>query len=246
MSDWRKDAKYAPLDLSVEAPELEKFKQALSVDDDKRNFEIGMKIMREAGPIAGTLGAKYLGCRGIPEKYHGDVLLFHPSIKHAPTQSYHPAIIAPYTDAITGKIKGIHRTYLKADGSGKADIDPPRMTLGSVKGAVVRLIDDAEITYGLGLAEGIESALSVMSMGWTPVWAALNAPNIANFPVLPAVTLTIFADHDRPDKDGRRVGQDAARACGERWAAAGREVFIKTPLIEGQDFNDVLKNKGQK
>ena len=73
------------------------------------------------------------------------------------------------TDPVTGKPCGIHRTYLERDGRGKAAIDGPRRMLGAA--GVIRLADPS--AEGLGLAEGIETALSCMqTIGWGPVWAA--------------------------------------------------------------------------
>jgi putative DNA primase/helicase len=94
---------------------------------------------------------------------------------------------------------------------------------------VIRL---AEVTgEGLGLAEGIETALSVMqAIGWRPAWAAGSRGGIETFPVLPACALTVFADGDTP-------GLKAARLCAARWTAAGREALIYIPL-PGEDWNN--------
>ncbi|MDE3037095.1 MAG: toprim domain-containing protein [Pseudomonadota bacterium] len=92
-----------------------------------------------------------------------------------------------------------------------------------------------ERCLGLGIAEGIEDALTVMASGWRPVWAAVDAGNIASFPVLPGIEcLTIFADHDK-------AGLEAARRCAERWQAAGRDVRIVSPNAAGEDWADVAK-----
>lgn len=97
---------------------------------------------------------------------------------------------------------------------------------------VIRLSPDVEVTGGLGLAEGIETALSVVQgFGWRPVWAAASAGAIARFPVLPSIeALTIFAD---PDGAGLR----AAEECAGRWRAAGREARTVAP--PAGDWNDV-------
>jgi hypothetical protein len=99
------------------------------------------------------------------------------------------------------------------------------------------LVPDAEVTTGLGVAEGVETALSVMQgAGWRPVWAATSAGVIRIFPILPGIEcLTIFAD-----MDDRGAGLEAARACAARWGGAGREAHIWAPPV-GADFNDAFK-----
>ena len=130
------------------------------------------------------------------------------------------------------KIVAVHRTYLS--GSQKAPIDPCRMTLGPVAGGAVRLAPASEV---LGVAEGVETALSAMQMSGLPVWAASSAGGIENLalPALPqARILVVFADHDRR-------GIEAAEHAAALWRGEGRDVVIKLPPLRGQDFNDVLK-----
>ncbi len=89
------------------------------------------------------------------------------------------------------------------------------------------------MTTGLGIAEGIETALAVMQRaGWAPVWAATSAGAIRRFPVLPGIeALTVFADMDG-------AGLNAARDCCRTWAAAGWEARLLAP--PAGDWDDVL------
>ena len=49
----------------------------------------------------------------------------------------------------------------------------------------------------MGIAEGIETALSAHLIFKMPVWAALSAGGIRDFPVITGITfLRILADHD--------------------------------------------------
>ena len=143
-------------------------------------------------------------------------------------------MLALMTDAETNKPCGVHRTFLSPDGTGKADFKPNKMMLGRAANAVIRLTPDVEVTCGLGIVEGIENGLSILCIGWSPVWAALSSGGIAHFPVLSGIeSLTIFADHDK-------AGQDAAKKCARRWTRAGREVTIRTPSKSGTDWNDTV------
>ena len=133
----------------------------------------------------------------------------------------------------------VHRTYLRADGSGKAEVDPPKAMLGAVQGGAVRLSDGPR---QLALAEGIETALSLASgllRGPATVWAALSAPGIRGLRLPPEPgRLTIASDSD----DGG-AGREAAQALAERAHALGWQVSL-LPAPEGRDWNDVLCGKG--
>jgi putative DNA primase/helicase len=119
---------------------------------------------------------------------------------------------------VTGQFVGVHRTFMRAHGAGKAD-GQSKMMLGGA--GVVRLYE--WMGDGLGLTEGIESALAIAQhFEWQPVWAACSAAGVRNFPALRFHALSVFADNDR-------AGQDAARMCAQRWAEAGNEVHLRYP-----------------
>ena len=186
-------------------------------------------IWRKSIALQGTVGEVYLLNRGcaLPT---GDDVRFLPAYKDG-----YPAMLARFRDTVTGNPISLHFTYLLPDGSGKAPIKPAKKTLFGhrIKDGVIRLTADDEVTTGLGLAEGIETALTVAKSGWQPVWVAGNKNNIADFPVLDGIEcLTIFADNDA-------VGMKAATDCAERWLRAGREVkIVKSPTPE-TDWNDI-------
>jgi putative DNA primase/helicase len=96
---------------------------------------------------------------------------------------------------------------------------------------VIRLWPDEAVTTGLGMAEGIETALS-LAWGYVPVWALIDAGNLKAIPVLAGVeSLVIGADNDA-------AGVAAADECGRRWAEADREVFVTQQ--PQNDLNDAL------
>jgi putative DNA primase/helicase len=92
------------------------------------------------------------------------------------------------------------------------------------------------VTVCLGVAEGVETALSLRNLpdfGPSPVWATISAGGLGNFPVLSGIeTIWIAVDHDD-------AGQKAAETLTDRWAAAKREVFLVTPHEAGADLNDL-------
>jgi putative DNA primase/helicase len=151
-------------------------------------------------------------------------------------------MLALMTDPITGQPVGLHRTYLRPDGSAKAPATERNGTVLTSKRilgrwGVVRLVPDAHVGRALGIAEGLENALTASQLiGLGPVWAAGTQNQIARFPLLPAIeALTIFAD-----ADDSGVGLAAAHACADRWDAAGREVRIYRPRA-GEDWNDAAQ-----
>jgi hypothetical protein len=206
-----------------------------------QRFEVlspyGRELWAACKPIAGPARA-YLEARTcvIPPA-DGD-LRWHPSLKH-PKGYTGPALVALLSDAIDRTTRTLHRTWIRPNGTKAPEADPPRLLLGNHRkaGAVCRLWPDESVTTGIGIAEGIETALS-LAHGMRPVWAAIDAGNLAGFPVLPGIeSITLAADHDP-------AGLKAARDCAARWHAAGREVRIVTPDQFGADLNDVAMGLG--
>jgi hypothetical protein len=192
----------------------------------------GRALWEACKPLSGVARA-YLEARRcrIPPA-DGDIR-WHPSLKHRPSGYVGPALVALVTDATTGEAISLHRTWVSADGR-KADIDPPRLLLGGHRkqGGVIRLWPDEAVTAGLGIAEGIETALS-LAWAYAPVWACIDAGNLSAFPVLPGVSsLAIGADNDP-------AGIAAADECSQRWADADAEVFVTQQATN--DLNDTLK-----
>lgn len=145
-----------------------------------------------------------------------------------------PCIIGRFTTVIGTEQRGIWRRPVTGE--------KPK-TLGPMAGCVIRLWPDEEVTTGLVLAEGIETALAAATgrtHGGTllrPAWAAGCAGNMASFPVLPGIeSLTLIVDHD-----GNGAGERAAEQCARRWIKAGREVELLIPNQVGADFNDLIK-----
>lgn len=170
-------------------------------------------------PISGTLAERYLTSRHLA--YEGDALRFCPSEQ---------ALAALVTDPATGSAQTIQFTYLDSQGRKVRRLfmkDYPSV-------GVVRLTPDEDVTLGLAIAEGIETALAAPLR---PIWACLVANNMAAFPVLPGIdALTIFADNDASG-----TGIRVARECAERWHAADREVTIRMIDAVGVDYADVVQ-----
>ena len=192
-----------------------------------------MAVWREALPVHGTLAETYLRGRGITCPLT-DSLRFHPECWHASAKRL-PALVA----RVDGLPRlAVHRTYLRADGSGKAEVDPPKAMLGAALGGAVRVADGPG---PLVVAEGIETALSLPSgllRGPATVWAALSAPGVAGLRLPGGIPhkLTIAPDGDT-------AGREAAHKLAARASALGWAVSL-LPAPDGRDWNDILMLKG--
>jgi hypothetical protein len=206
----------------------------------KRDGEQWRAIWREAITMTGTPVETYLGRRNLaPPPDAAEVLRFHPRCVFGKDEHWvhTPAMVALVRNVTTDAPQAIQRTALNPSGR-KVEVNGrDRMALGPVKGGAVKLTADEHVIYALGIAEGIETALSLQHLPeWRglPVWSLINADGIDSFPVLAGIeTLVIAVDHDK-------AGEDAALAVAKRWRAAGREVLLVEAIKPGNDLNDVM------
>ena len=131
----------------------------------------------------------------------------------------------------------LHRTYLTDDGRKALVIEPRRLMSGSIaKGASIRLSPTGD---ALGIAEGIETALSASALFGVPCWAAVSAGMLAAWqPPSEAKRIIIFADNDP-----NYAGQAAAYALAKRLGTDGRRVEVQIPIKVGADWNDVHQSQ---
>ncbi len=155
-----------------------------------------------------------------------------------------PAIITRMDD-IDGNIVTLHRTYLAADGNGKAPVEKAKKLMqspidGCTEGAAIKLfapIFDAESERViLGLSEGIESALAANLLFGTPVWAAWSASGLVKIDVPATVTdLIIFGDNDPA---GRKAINDLMHRL--QIESPKLRAVIKLPETPGSDWADCV------
>lgn len=195
------------------------------------------RLWDAALPIQGTPAARYLAARSL-DGFTSPALRFLPEHRHAPTGSRWPVMLAACTCPMTGRLRAVHRTFLRHDGAGKAPVEPAKMTLGPVAGAVIRLaepVDDKPLVIG----EGIESAASAGRLINAPAWAAIAAGNMARIHLPETIHAVVIA------ADADPVGQREAEAAARRWQAEGRAARIATPDTPGADFNDLLRQRAE-
>jgi putative DNA primase/helicase len=192
-------------------------------------------IVRSACPIADCPEAvAYLGSRDLWPLPDGCTLRAHPGVDYwdsGQAIARYPVLVGAVRD-VAGELVTAHVTYLQA--GKKLSTHEPRKLLSPLsghQGCAVRLMGATEV---LGIAEGIETALSAGVLDGVPVWAALNAALLAKFePPSGIKRLLIFADRDA-------AGLLAAGQLMQR--LQGRVDFeLRSPSPPYKDFNDQLK-----
>jgi Toprim domain len=199
--------------------------------NESRPSEFPRQLWSEAINAVGTLAEKYLASRqlALPDR-HNEVLRFHPSCPFG-KGSRHPCLVALYRGIKTNEPKAVHRTALTPEGK-KLD----RKALGPKAGCAIKLTPDEDVTEGLSVAEGIETALAGMALNFRPMWALGDARAVAKFPLLSGIEcLTILVDNDASG-----TGQASALECSRRWTSMGREVFRVVPTVVGHDMADIV------
>jgi len=197
---------------------------------DARRKAAALRLWREARSIAGTPAEAYLASRGLGLGSTA-ALRFHPRAPFGPRPltQFRPALIAAVCD--DSGLVAVHRTFIGVATGSLAELADPRCGLGRFGEGAVRLGGRAP---RLGLAEGIETALSATALFGVPCWATLGSERFG-LVGLPAEVreLLLFLDHD---SGGRRAERLAREAFGHLVAIAAYY-----PERSGDDWNDMLR-----
>jgi hypothetical protein len=129
----------------------------------------------------------------------------------APTRSgHHPALVAAYGMpdelepgilAEPENVDAVHLVLLKSDGSGKANVKPNKVTVGSPAGQPIVLAPLNDL-LGLAITEGVEDALSVHAASGLGAWAAGGASHMPKL----AGAVPDYIDWFRIIADGNETG----------------------------------------
>ncbi len=203
--------------------------------DDRERQQYARDLWDRSNRIKGTLVAEYLNRRGIRLPNWPDDLGYMPLLEHKPSGKSFPVMIAALRDG-RGQVVAVQRTWLAKDGSAKAPVESPKMTVGPMGKAAVKLSGAGPI---IGLAEGVETALSARMLFQIPVWATLSANRLGAVELpLEVESLVIFADKGK-------VGMDSALAAAEVYEGQGRAVDVIPPSVNygdaPSDFNDAVR-----
>jgi putative DNA primase/helicase len=144
-----------------------------------------------------------------------------------------PALLAAIRD--DHGIQAILRTFLDEPGPGLAKLrDGARRMLGSPAAGAVRLSEASAI---LGLAEGVETAMSAARILGIPVWASLGSERLARVAIPPIVRHLVLL----PDND--RAGAIGATSAAAAFSMPDRKVEVLHPPACFGDWNDLLREE---
>jgi len=191
------------------------------------------RLWRGAGALKGSPAESYLLKRGLTQ--HSADLRFHPETPLGPRDSvrFIPAMLAAVRTDLG--VISVHRTFLDVSGACLAGFDRPKRALGGLQHGAVRL---AMPRGGrLGLAEGIETALSAMQIFGVPCWATLGNERFGLVTIPESVReLHLFLDNDA----GGDLAEERAR---EAYVCDGRRIVASRPAGSDDDWNDVVMRR---
>lgn len=231
--------------------------EARQVEDDEAKSAELFKLWLSLKPIAGTPAETYLRqARGIELERLAkapDALRWAERVEYVnqttgEVTEWRHVMVAAMTRGKT--VAALHRTYLKPDGSGKADLSKAKLMIGPARGTAIRLsrgpsgLSPAKAAAAgkrgpLAIGEGIETCLTVAAA--RPdyrVWAAgsLSLMGLLDWPDCASAVVLLGENDWKP----------AARRAFERieahWRkqAKGRPLFVVHPE-RGSDFNDMVR-----
>lgn len=214
---------------------------------------------------AAVVGRTYLENRGIvPLKLPIPELRFHPNlplfrkVPIAPGSKKTKSELVGHFPALvylvrtpTGERGSVHRTYLRPDGTGKADVPKqlqkklmPRPSYRPLTGGACHL-DPTDGPF-INIAEGLETALTVRLLTGLPTWCSYSGGLLEAFdPPEHIRFVAVWGDYD-----ANGYGEKAANALVKRLRARGLRavaIFPHYALEAGDtkiDWNDALRRYG--
>jgi hypothetical protein len=200
---------------TFKSPSVVPFKQP---EPDADKLTMLRRLWRRSIPARGTIVETYLRNR----KCWVDT----ETVRFLPPRGEHfPAMLVPFgipsepepgiLDITSAEVHGVQLTKLKSDGSGKADVETKKLTLGQCVGYPIVLAPPNDLC-GLVITEGVEDALSAHVLSGRGAWAAGGAgrmPALAKAVPPYIETVTILVDDNEA---GRKGSDELARLLHQR------------------------------
>jgi hypothetical protein len=189
------------------------------------------RLWHSASEISDSPVERYLAQRGLQRASDQFRFLERTPLGPRGAVQFLPAMLAAVTTDIG--IIAVHRTFLEAVSGKLAGFERPKRALGSLGCGAVRLAPPVQ--GRLGLAEGIESALSAMQLFGIPCWATLGNERFGLVAIPESVReLYLFIDNDA----GGALAEERAL---KTYTAPNRLIHSRAPAAPGFDWNDELK-----
>lgn len=204
---------------------------AMPTGTPKRDMSaLASRLWKSSVPVAGTLAETYLLARGLGGPYPRS-LRFNPAtiLGTGPDRREMPAMIAAVENDLG--VVAVQRTFLDPADVLHKPIAKPKVALGLLGTAAIRL---APATDVLGLAEGVEDAMSAMAWFGTPTWALGGVERLA-FVAIPEQVRRIVVYTDRG-----RAAERLLKKAHEHLTANGREHVVHVPNVH-KDWNDAWR-----
>lgn len=210
--------------------------------DSERQAKIegARRLWTEAGPIAGTLGERYLvDTRRIPAPpsgWPGMAVRYHAGVQ--------AIVLAATRD--DGVVQAVQLVRLGDDARKADDGRPSKLSRGPQDGALVRLPGDP--AGPLLVAEGPETGLSAWRATGAETWVSLGTMAKAELPLGRRVVVAADDDPRRPIDGKPANAAKQLRQAVARWRKAGVDLVVAYPWKDRRgdksDFNDVMKAQG--
>lgn len=219
--------------------------QRRDMTDDERRALLRETVAATVPVQTGDLVDRYLAGRRLDQPSYPKALRFGAAMKDGEggVRPCMVALVGVHGDTLPDgrqRYCSLHRTFLRPDGAGKAEMESPRKLMpGAMPPGACVMLSDWTGSGSIGIAEGIETALAASARFQMPVWAAISASMLSKWiPPEGADDVAIFADND--PKFG---GQAAAYALAHRLACRGIVVTVHVPVIAGTDWADEWARK---
>ncbi len=179
----------------------------------------------------GLDGTNFLSLRFIPKLRYAEC-----TEESTLQESFHQGLLCR-VDSADKECMNILRIYL--DNGRKAQVKVAKKILGKqLSGGYIKLGEVDPQKGILGLAEGVETALSAAKLFGFPVCSVITAFNFKNFtPPSEVRKLVLFGDSDS-NFIGQREVYSAASALARKYP--GLEISVRLPEELDSDWNDVL------
>lgn len=202
-------------------------------DDNRSSLRALYTQSRPVEP--GDVVDQYFTSRNLDELIYPKALRYVDNLRDG-EGGVHPCMIALVGRYGKPKFDTIHRTFLRRDGSGKAEIACPRKLMpGQVPDGASVMLSDWTESGPLGIAEGIETAMAASALFDIPVWAALSSSMMRKWLPPPGCEeIVIFGDNDA-SYGGHAAAYHLAHMLKVRNLPVGKVLFPGTP---GADWAD--------